>query len=179
MAVASFPEAAAGLLLVFFLPGFALTMATFPEWRVRGPDGLLRLLEIGTLSVVLSVVLTVLAGYVLLAAAPGGFQAYWSAPVLEALLAAIAAIGFAVGAVRGAYSRVPPRPTVPEEAGEVGAWELLRELERLGREERRLTHQLRVAGAQTPEGARLRAELDAVAEERATLQRRREAEYAP
>ena len=179
MTVPSYPEVVVGFLLIFFVPGYALTKATFPEWRVRGPDGLLRLLETVTLSFVLSIVLTVLVGYGLLAAAPGGFQAYWTDPLLEAALAAVAAVGFAVAWLRGGFARSAP-PAPPSEApfGETGAWQLSRELERLAREERRIRHQLRVHGGDPAEASRLREELARVDGERSELQRRREAEYA-
>jgi Protein of unknown function (DUF1616) len=172
--------AAVGLLLLFFVPGYAVVKATFPEWRVRGPDALRRGLEIGTLAFVLSVVLTVVIGYVLLAGAPGGFQAAWSQPVLEAALAAIAAVAFVAGWVRGAYRRDPPvvRNLADPDAGEAGAWEITRELERLQREERRLLHRIRTS---PPEGAardRVEQELRQVREKVGEIQRLREAEYA-
>jgi uncharacterized membrane protein len=177
MAIASYPEVAVGFLLVFFVPGYALTKATFPEWRIRGPEAPLRLIETFSLALILSVALTVLVGYALLAAAPGGFQAYWTDPVLEAVLAGVAAIAFVAGWTQGAYRREPPA-TRPEEPGESGAWEVSRELERIGREERRIAHQLRVRADDPVESERLRADLGRLAAEKAELQRRREAEYA-
>jgi len=172
-------EIVAGFLLVFFVPGYALAKATFPEWRVRGPDGLLRLVELVTLGFVLSVVLTVIVGYALLAAAPGGFQAYWTDPLLEAVLAGIAAIALVGGWFRGAYARIPPAATASDAPfGETGAWELSRELDRLAREERRVRHELRVHGSDPAEARRLRDELDRIDSERSELQRHREAEYA-
>jgi uncharacterized membrane protein len=177
VSAAAVPEAIVGLLLVFFVPGYCLTKATFPEWRVRGPDGLRRLLEIGTLAFVLSLVLTVLVGALLLAVSPAGFQAYWSDPVLEAGLAAIAAVGFAIAWTRGAFARTPPAPHPLEPSGgEEGAWELSRELDRLARDERRLVHQLRSSpDSETP---RLKAELERVRAESTELRNRREVEYA-
>ena len=177
MTVGSAAEAAAGLLLVFFVPGYAVTRATFPEWRVAGPTGARRLLEMVTLSFVLSVVLTVLVGYLLLVAAPGGFQAYWTDPVLEAALAGLALVGFGVAFARGAFARIPPAPPAPEPLGGAeGAWELTRELDRLQRDERRLEHALRVSpDTDTP---RLQDELRALRARREALTRRREAQYA-
>ncbi|MGI0130926.1 MAG: DUF1616 domain-containing protein [Thermoplasmata archaeon] len=179
MVGANFPEAAAGLLLVFFLPGYALTKATFPEWRIRGPTALLRLVEVVTLGFVSSVVLTVLVGYFLLVGAPGGFQAYWTDPILELLLASLAAIAFAVGWLRGAYRRDGPLPA-PREAGpgEEAAWELSRELEQIGREERRIAHALRSTPSGSSEGTRLREELERLRTQRERLRQRREDEYA-
>lgn len=179
MALAGPPELVAGFLLVFFLPGYALTKATFPEWRLRGPDAILRFLETVTLAFVLSVTLTVLAGYALLAAAPGGFQAYWTDPVLEAVLAGIAAIAFVAGGLRGAYRHEPPPARArPDAPGDSGAGEVTRELDRIGREERRLAHELRVRGSDPAEGERLRAALARLETQRTELQRQREEEYA-
>jgi hypothetical protein len=177
MSAAALPEAIAGVLLVFFVPGYAVTKATFPEWRVRGAGGARRLLEIATLSFVLSVVLTVLAGYLLLVAAPAGFQAYWSDPVLEAVLAGVALIGLVVAWFRGGFARTAPAARRPEASGgEEGAWELTRELDRLAREERRIEHALRTkAECDTP---RLEQELTELRARSAALRARREAEYA-
>jgi hypothetical protein len=172
-------EVPIGFLLVLFVPGYAVTKALFPEWRIRGPEAYLRLIEIATLGFVLSVVLTVLVGYVLLVGAPSGFQAYWSAPVLEAALAGIALVAVAVGAARGAYARVPPPARAPAPSGgEEGAWELTRELDRLAREERQLLRSLRGTASSADEAARLRARLEEVRAHSQELGRRREAEYA-
>lgn len=172
-------ETAVGVLLIFFLPGYALTRAVFPEWRIRGdPDAGLRAVETATLSFVLSVALTVLLGYGLLVIAPGGFQAYWSSPVLEALLGAVTAGGLIVAYYRGAFSRTPPPAAVsPADAEETDTWELLSRLDQLGREERRLAHAIRRA----PDAStltQLNAELARVRSERQDLETRREALYA-
>jgi uncharacterized membrane protein len=179
MSGANVAELVAGVLLIFFLPGFALTKATFPEWRVRGPAGLRRAIELGTLSFVLSVVLTVLVGYLLLVAAPGGFQAYWSDPVLEFVLTGVTVVAGIVGVLRGAYSRVPP--STPHDTArardlEEGAWEVTRRLEHLQREERRIVHSLRVSESGGPEEQRLRTRLEQIRSESAELSRAREAE---
>jgi len=172
-------EVAVGVPLLFFVPGYTVTKAIFPEWRVRGAVALRRGLEIGTLAFVLSVVLTVLAGELLLASAPGGFQASWNDPVLESVLAAIALAGFVAGWVRGAYAAAPPPvPAPPGDEGEEGAWELTRRLDELGREERRLRHALRIARGSDPERATLRRDLDRVVGEQEALGREREASYA-
>ena len=172
-------EAIAGGLLVFLVPGFFLTRALFPEWRFRGSAAARRLLETLTLSFVLSVTLTVLVGYLLLTLAPGGFQAYWSDPVLEAVLAGVALAAAAAGLLRGAYAREPPAPwPSPEpDPGGSGAWELTRELDRLNREERRLRHALRVSPTGA-DGHALRQQLEQVRSEAEALRRHREAEYA-
>jgi hypothetical protein len=178
MAGASYPEAFVGLLLVFFVPGYTIAKATFPEWRIRGREAALRLLELTTLSLVLSVVLTVLVGSALLLT-PGGFQAYWTDPVLESILVGVALIAFVAGWVRGAYRKEPPAAPDPARSdGEEGAWELTRELEALGREERRIRHTLRVGGQSDSETARLNSELEELRSRREALAREREAEYA-
>jgi hypothetical protein len=171
-------EAVVGGLLLFFVPGFFTSRALFPEWRLRGPAALRRLVETLTLSFVLSVTLTVLVGYLLLAAAPGGFQAYWTDPVLEAALAAVAVAAFGAGVLRGAYGREVPdrRPTQPD-AGGSGAWDLTRELDRLRQEERRLRHALRVSTGSAEEHE-IRERLTKVQADTDALRRRREAEYA-
>jgi hypothetical protein len=176
MSVVSLAEAVVGGLLLFFVPGYAVTKALFPEWRVRGPEGARRLLETMTLSFVASIGLTVLVGFGILDLAPGGFSAAWSDPILEGALALVAGVAFIASVVRGAWSREPPRAPTP--SPEEGAWELSRELERLGRDERRLQHALRVARGSTAEEARLSAELESVKAERDALRRKREEEYA-
>jgi hypothetical protein len=172
-------EILAGLLLVFALPGYAITKATFPEWRLRGPDGLLRAVEIGTLSLVLSVTVTILVGFIL-GNLPGSFfQAGWSDPLLEAALAAITAVALVAAVLRGAFRReAPPGPAPEPTPGEEGPFAVARELEADRREARRLRHALRTLKVDDPQRARLEAEL--VATERRTQERlaAREAEYA-
>ena len=173
-------EAIAGGLLVFFLPGFLIARATFPDWRLRGPGSALRILETVSLAFVLSVTLTVLVGVVLLDGTPAGFSAGWADPGLEGGLALIAVIALAVGWLRGAYSTGTVASVVyaPTAEGETGAWELDRELEALARQERRILHALRVRSASATEEAELREELDRVRGRQAELGRTREAQYA-
>ncbi len=179
MTAVNLVESLAGGLLLFFVPGYAVTKALFPEWRVRGPDGARRLLEVVTLSFVTSIGLTVVVGFGILSLAPGGFAAAWSDPVLEVALAAVTVLALATAVARGAFARTPPTVPRPEvSSGEEGAWELSRELERLGREERRLQHALRVSKESPAETARLSAELEALRSERDSIRRRREEEYA-
>ena len=173
-------EILAGFLLVFFVPGYALTKALFPEWRIRGASALRRLVEVVTLSFVVSIALTVLVGYFELTLAPGGFRAYWTDPVLEATLFAITLVALAVGIERGAYRREPPVPSralepIPREEG---AFELTRRIDSLRREERRIRHSLRVVAPAAPEEGRLRSRLNELEGEIAEIQRAREVEYA-
>lgn len=171
-------ETVVGLLLLFFLPGFTLARAVFPERRFRGPSGLRGALELFVLSFVLSVALTVLLGYVLLTAAPGGFSAGWTSPTLEGLLGGFAAVAFAVGAVQGAYARTPPAARRPEpETGETGAWELTEEFDRLRREQARVDALLRSSTGESTEASALRAERARLLEAERSLAARRELEY--
>lgn len=176
MSVVSLSEGVVGGLLLFFVPGYAVTKALFPEWRVRGPEGARRLLETVTLSFVASIGLTVVIGFGILDLAPGGFSAAWSDPLLEGVLALVTAVAFVASLFRGSWSREPPRTPAPRT--EEGAWELSRELERLGRDERRIEHALRAARGSTAERARLSAELESLRAEREALRRQREEEYA-
>jgi Protein of unknown function (DUF1616) len=168
-----------GLLLVFALPGYAITKATFPEWRLRGPEALLRAVEIGTLSLVLSVTVTILVGFVLGNLPGNDFQAGWSDPLLEAVLAALTGIGLVAAGLRGAFRRLPPSAPVAEpDPGEEAPFALARALEADRREAQRLRHVMRTLKADDPQRARLGEELHAI--ERRTQERlaAREAEYA-
>ena len=171
-------EDAAGFLLVFFLPGYAVTKALFPEWRIRGPERWLRLLEIVSLGFVLSVVLTILAGYLLLVGSPSGFAAYWNAPTLEVVLLAVAIVALATAVARGAFARVPPTPRGPPavDANEEAAWATTRELDRLAREEKALVRSLKQPSLEGSEESRLRARLEAVRARSEELLRAREAD---
>lgn len=172
-------EAVVGALLLFFVPGYTIAKAVFPERRAAGPHGVGWAIELVALALVLSVVLTVTVGYLLLVGAAGGFSASWGDPLLEAVLAAIALVAFVVGWLEGAYARTPPPARVPpEEPGGVGAWELSDRLDRLQRERLGLERELRrTASTDLDAGARLRLRLDRVTEEEQALRRRREAEY--
>jgi hypothetical protein len=176
---ASLPEIIVGLLLVFALPGYAIAKATFPEWRLRGPVALLRVVEIGTLSLVLSVTVTILVGFVL-GNLPGSFfQAGWTDPLLEAILAAIAAVGLVVATLRGGFSRIPPMAPAPEPSpGEEDPMALLRALDDNQRHARRLQHALRQLKADDPQRGRLESELAETQRRAQELRTNREAEYA-
>jgi Protein of unknown function (DUF1616) len=172
-------EVAVGLPLLFFVPGYTVAKALFPEWRVRGSLRWWRLLEIATLAFVLSVVLTVLVGGLLLAASPSGFQASWSDPEVESILGGLALVAFVAGWVRGAYAREPPTVRGPEpDPGGEGAWEIREHLDELAREERRLRHRLRAGGVSGTERTALEGEIERVRTEQESLGRAREAEYA-
>jgi hypothetical protein len=170
-------EAAVGLLLLFFLPGFALTRALYPERRVLRPLSLLRLVEQLTLGIVLSVAVSILVGFAWLGT-PGGVQASWSDPLVEVTLAGIAAAAFVLAFARGSFARLPPPgPALEAQGGLSDPTTLLHELEGLHREERRIRHRLRVAGGAAPATGEDAQELERIRQEIRRLESRREAEY--
>jgi len=179
MTATSLFESVAGILLLFFVPGYTTTRAVFPEWRVRGPEALRRAVEVVTLSFVLSLTWTIVIGYLLLALAPGGFGPFWSNPELELGLLVVTVGGFLYGWTLGAYAKIPPRPSRPEpDPGGEGAWELSRRLDHLAREERRIEHSLRVTDPAGSEAGTLRGRLETVREESSRLRQDRERTYA-
>lgn len=112
---------AAGLLLLFFLPGFALLSALFPRHRWFGP---FHPFALPALSIVTSVVILVLVGSVL-GFLPGGtggrgwFQGNQTgAPIIELSLGALTFLLFIVAWARGAFPllRKPRRGVLPTEA---------------------------------------------------------------
>ena len=174
----SVPEAVAGGALLFFVPGFTVAKALFPERRVRGPDGVRWAIELVALALVLSVALTVVVGYGLLVGEPGGFSATWGNPLLESILAAIAAVAAFAGWLGGAYARHPPPAPTGAEPGTEGVGALGGELDRLQRERLVLERELRSSTSADPEArARLTARHDRVTREESALRRRREADY--
>lgn len=176
MASVNAAEAVAGLALTFFLPGFALARATFPEWRFRGPNGAVHLLETLALSLFGSVGMTVVLGFGLLNS-PVGFGATWSDPVLFELLAGVTLVGFVAAVLRGAFSSIPPSaPTLEPEGEPDRPFETIRVLEGLKAEERRLRHRLRVLPREDPERPRVEADLEQVLAQEARTVAAREGE---
>ncbi|MCI4353111.1 MAG: DUF1616 domain-containing protein [Thermoplasmata archaeon] len=175
---ASAPEVVLGLLLLFGLPGWGVTKAVFPEWRLRGPEALLRTVEVGTLSLVLSVALTVLVGFGL-GALPGNlFQTGWSDPLLEIILAAIAGIALAIAALRGGFRREAPHGPAPEPSpGEEAPFALVEKLESNRREFRRVRHALRQLSPGDPVRSELEKRVAILDDEFRRVRERREAEY--
>ena len=170
--------AGVGLLLVFVLPGFTVTKAVFPEWRVRGRSAGVVAVELAALSVVTSVSFTILFGYGLLSLPGAGFAAGWSNPLLEMILAGVAAIGLVVGIARGAYAPTPPAVSPPEPSpGSEDGWQLIEQLHAIDRERRRVRHALRAGTASKEESNRQRERLDQLDRESEMLRARREAEY--
>lgn len=165
-----------GGLLIFLLPGYAITKAVFPEWRVRGATAALRATEILTLSFVLSVGVTILVGFALLNLPGPGFAASWNDPVLELLLGGVTFAALALGVIRGAYrTDPPPAPALEPSPGSDDGWALIARLEAIDRERRRAEHALRRAGSQDAE--RWRSAISELDAEATTLRLRREAEY--
>jgi hypothetical protein len=174
----SLPEAAVGLLLLFFLPGFFTTRALFPEWRLTGLDALVRWVETMALALILSVAYTVLIGSILLNLSEPGFSATWADPLLEGALGLVTLAGAAVAFVRGGFRTLPPAaPPLEPSSGETGGWAMIRQSEEWARRERRLRHALRIAQDRA-EAERIRTELNSLAQERDSFRRSREAEYA-
>ena len=171
--------AVVGLLLVFFLPGYLVAKALFPEWRVRGPRGAIRAVELVTLGLILSVALTILVGFGLLNGAPSGFSASWSNPVLEGFLLAIAIVALVVGLLRGAYRPEPPAGPEPEPApGATDGWGLVQRLEAIERERRSLRRALRGSAPGSPASTELEGRLTALEREATEIREAREKEYA-
>jgi hypothetical protein len=164
-----------GLLLIFFLPGYGVVVATFPEWRIRGPQAWERGLTTIGLAIVLSIALTVVSGYALLSLGPTGFTASWTQPQLEILLSVVAVLGIGIGALRGAFERNPPLfgPKAPEEPD---PYEMTRELDRLRRESRRARRSLPDIPDRAGQESAHR-ELEAIETEIQRIQRELEAEY--
>lgn len=168
------------LLLFFVLPGFTLSRALWPEWRLRGRDGVETMAKLATSSLVLSVALLILVGFVL-GNAPGGlFQASPSDPLLELILAAMTAIFLVLAFLRGAFSEVPPsapRFSTPPLAGEDDLPEVWREFEAMAREESKLRRRLRLETREnSPEADATRQALETLKARRREREAQREAE---
>ena len=172
----SWPLAVLGALLLFALPGFALSRALFPEWRFRGEAGTLHAVETVALSVVLSLSMTILVGFAFLNL-PVGFSAVWGDPTLEIVLIVATAVALVIAALRGAFARVAPAgPTLEPLGGEEGGADLLARAEAIARERRRLRHALR-GNAGGLDANRLREQIAALDREARLLGEQRDAEY--
>lgn len=161
--------------IYFFIPGALLMKLLWPEWRIRGDEGVERLAEIIAGGVVMSATLTILVGFYL-----GNVGLFWvgtSEPLLEAILGGLSVLFFVIGFFRGAYSESPPRaPSLVEGplGGEIDTEAYYTRLEEISKKERRLRHELRKAGmAETPERERLQTELAALLEERKEILKER------
>ncbi|HEV2450057.1 MAG TPA: DUF1616 domain-containing protein [Thermoplasmata archaeon] len=165
--------------LLFALPGYAWSRALFPEWRLRGRRALDTAVRLGTLSFVWSLAILVVVGSSLSEIPSLGFSAAWSDPRLELLLAGLTLIGFAVAALRGAFSAPgaeAPRPDARETASPLP---LLRQLDRIARDENRVRRGLRRSPAGSEGRARLEEELERLRARSEELRQARQEEYGP
>jgi hypothetical protein len=170
--------AAAGLYVLYLAPGLGLAAALFPEKFHPRSDRWLAWMELAVLGVILSVSVTILWGELLQTIGPG-FSASWSSPTLLLADGGTAAVGFSVGAIRGAFRSSKHEASLPSEApGDLAAWPTLRELERMAREERRLTRALERPGLENAERSVASQRLESIRAARERLRRAREAEYA-
>jgi hypothetical protein len=167
---------ALALVLFFFLPGYFLMKVLWPEWRLKGREGIERGVTIVAGALVSSTAMTILVGFVL--GNTSSFQAGQSDPILEEVLGALSVAFFLTGLWRGAYSRVaPPASSYSETAmqGEDDTEKFVEEMETLVREEVRLRGEIKRAKRDDPaEAKRLKVELDARVARRRDLERARE-----
>jgi uncharacterized integral membrane protein len=171
-------ESLTALALIFVLPGFALSRAIFPEWRFRGRGGAEHLAETAAMSLVLSVSLTILVGFALQNSPSVGFQASWSFPLLEVLLAGVAGGALVTALYRGAFSKIPPlRIPARRERPGTDAWEILDRLDEFALKERRLAHAIRTGEPSSPEVLRAKEELSRLHDQTDELRQLREREY--
>ncbi len=170
---ASALETVAGVLLVFVVPGLAWTFAIFPEWwPVRGYAAALK---VGTLGFVLSIAFTVIAGYALLSLSPAGFAASWSDPVLETVLALIAAVGAAVAAAQRWLRPSSAAGSPADSPDDTDPWVIDRRLERLAQEAAALRRAGRSASAE--ERRKIHERLEEIRSESRRIAAAREEEY--
>ncbi|HLF05733.1 MAG TPA: DUF1616 domain-containing protein [Thermoplasmata archaeon] len=100
-AMANELQAAAGLLLIFFLPGFTLIRVLFPRKEELNPEyGLLYQIALG---MVMSLVIVVLLGFFLTSMTKPTGGGYFDGPTLWSSLGGLTVILFVVGWWRGAY----------------------------------------------------------------------------
>lgn len=158
------------LALFFFVPGYLLMKALWPEKRWRGPDATIVAIEMVTGGFLASLSLFLLVGFVLGNA--GEFEAGASDPLLEGILAGFAAIFFVVGWFLGAYRReAPPAPSFvePPAPGEEDLGPILDRFQAWSREERELRrelHHLRRSGGDPKEVERVTQELETLKAQR-------------
>lgn len=181
MATASNPAfALVALLLVFVLPGFGLARALWPEWRLRGERGLETIVTLAAASLVLSVGISILVGFVLGNAPGGWFQASPSSPVLEAILTGLTGAFLLVALLRGAFSHTvpaPPKLASPPLAGEQDLAEVWQEFEEMARQESELRRRLKAERGQgSPEAAATQRDLETLMARRRERETQREAE---
>lgn len=162
----SVPFALGALALFFFVPGYLLVKALWPEKRWAGPGAPIVALEMVTGGFLASLGLFLVVGFVLgntssFAAGPGD-------PFLEEILLGLSAAFFVVGWFLGAYRKEAPatpsfvEPPAPGEADLGPVLDTFQGLNREERELRREIHRLRREGGKPEELAQRREELEAV-----------------
>lgn len=168
------------LALFFFVPGYLLVKALWPEkrWRGAGSEGSITAIEMVTGGFVASLGIFLLVGFALGNA--GDFEASPSEPLLEGILAAFALVFFLLGWVRGAYrADPPPAPSYvePPAPGEEDLIPTLKKFQDWGREERRLQREIRRAkreGAGGTELGKLKGQLQDLRDERRAAEAERQ-----
>ena len=174
--------AVGAIVLFFFLPGYLLVKALWPEKRWRGPQGAITAVEMLTGGFVASLGIFLIVGFVL--GNTGQFYASPSSPTLEGILAVLAVIFLALGWIQGAYRKDPPpapsfvEPPLP---GEEDLEPMLGRFQEWAREERRLqreVHRARREGAPSADRARLEEQLQELRAVRRKAERTREEELS-
>ncbi|MDG6221408.1 MAG: DUF1616 domain-containing protein [Candidatus Thermoplasmatota archaeon] len=111
-----------GLLLAFFLPGFALTRALFPRKKSFHPD--YDIIYQMAISIALSIIIVIMLGITIQSIGPNPEtgKGYFTAPVLVSSLLGITITFFILGWLRGAHEwlgwvhpklrRIPSSPAV-------------------------------------------------------------------
>lgn len=167
------------LWLYFFVPGYLLVKALWPEKRWKGPKAEMTAVEMVTAGFVSSLGLLLVIGFVL--GNTNAFQASEADPLLEEVLAALSLAFLALGWFRGAYAREPPpAPSFvePVSAGEEDLAPTFSRFESLLREEREAQRSLRQARrekAPSDEVRALEARVEEVRAKRRRAQQEREA----
>lgn len=178
MSAENVPFALAALALFFFVPGYLLMKALWPEKRWKGPEATIVALEMVTGGFLASLGLFLLVGFGLGNA--GDFEAGASDPLVEGILAAFALVFFLAGWFQGAYRKEPPpAPSFvePPGPGEEDLGPLLDQFQTWSREERDLRreiHRLRREGGDPQELERRTEELEALKAKRKEAERERQ-----
>jgi hypothetical protein len=164
MSLASVPFALGALALFFFVPGYLLVKALWPEKRWKGPEAPITALEMVTGGFLASLGLFLVIGFAL--GNTGVFQAGPSDPLLEEILLGLSVLFLVVGWVVGAYRKeAPAAPSFvePPGPGEEDLGPVLDQFQRWNREERDLRreiHRLRREGGSADALKQKQEELD-------------------
>ncbi len=142
-----------GLLFIFFLPGFTMVNALFP--RKGELDKEFDMLYRVTLGMGMSIVTTILVGFLLGTLPFEGDKGHFVAPNIWAMLISLTAIFFAIGWYKGAYQFMGwihpslERPAPPEPAPEGFDYKddkaILHEMQKLAQRRQQLKYKLKEA----------------------------------